>query len=122
MNSILTYILLTASKNEIMLQKDPHGFVLTITSVFVVFCALIILRYAYGFIGDLNTGKISFKKKKKGMTEEEAAAIAMALSLEKGNSVEGADQAVAAAIALALNEELEGSVHDYESYVITIKR
>lgn len=112
-----------AAKSALMLEKDPHGVVLTVTSVLVVFSALIILRYAFGFVGKLFTGQIKFpslRRKSKGMSEEEAVAVAMALSLEKGSGEP--DEAVAAAIALALHEELEGSVHDYESYVITIKR
>ena len=112
--------LLTVSKSDLMLEKDPHGWVLTFTSVLVVFVALILLRYAYDFIGKLNTGEITFARKKKVLSEEEAVAVAMALALEKGNN--NPDEEVAAAIALALREEIEGSVHDYESYVITIKR
>ena len=46
---------------------------------------------------------------------EIAAAIALALRLEGGNETE-------AAIALALDRYLNESVHDNESYVITIRR
>ena len=63
-------------------------------------------------------GKKAGKAGKAGSKAAEgeiAAAIALALRLEGGNETE-------AAIALALDRYLNESVHDNESYVITIRR
>ena len=107
-----------------MAVKDPHGAIITLVSVSVVFVALIILYFAYSFIGKLSSGKISLKQPKKEKkkaaaagvpTGEEAAAIAMALDQEMNGEVY-------AAISLALHQYLNDTVHDNESYVITIKR
>mgnify|MGYP002512397630 CR=1 FL=1 len=38
-------------KSAEMAEKDPHGAIITLVSVSVVFCALIILYFAYTFIG-----------------------------------------------------------------------
>ena len=63
--------------------------------------------------------KFSLPKKKKGTdkkpTSEEAAAIALALDRELNGEVH-------AAITLALHQYLSDTVHDMESYIITIKR
>lgn len=48
---------------------------------------------------------------------EAAAAVAMALEMERGCGDEAA-----AAVAMALEAEGYGEVHDFESFVITIKR
>ena len=124
-----SFLLLQVSENVVrksaeMAVKDPHGAIITLVSVSVVFVALIILYFAYSFIGKLSSGKISLKlpkkeEKKKAAadvpTGEEAAAIAMALDQEMNGEVY-------AAISLALHQYLNDTVHDNESYVITIKR
>lgn len=94
----------------------PSGGVLTLVSVSVVFLALAIL---WGLFNLLFQPKEKKKKAPKvsakgAPSPEEAAAIALALSRS------GSDD-VAAAIALALNSYLNDSVHDSESFVITIK-
>ena len=110
------------TKSEVMKEKDPHGWVLTLIAVMVVFTALIILSFIFGWIGDVNKkgpeGSRKLKKKalkaaKGEMTPEIAAAISMALSQESGSEVY-------AAIALALHDYLDGGVHDAESFIITI--
>ena len=72
-------------KSAEMAEKDPHGVIITLVSVSVVFCALIILYFAYTFIGKLSSGEMKLKMPKKkavpkpakgGPTPEEAAAIA----------------------------------------------
>ena len=108
------------TKSADMVQKDPHGMIITIVSISVVFAALVLLFFAYTLIGKLASGQISLKKRtseKTGKTpsEEEAAAIAMALDRELGGETY-------AAIAMALDMYLNDTVHDMESYVITIKR
>ena len=110
-------------KSAEMAEKDPHGAIITLVSVSVVFVALIILYFAYSFIGKLSSGEIKFripKKHKKAMgkgaqEDEVAAAIALALDQEMNGEVY-------AAISLALHQYLNDTVHDNESYIITIKR
>ena len=111
-------------KSAEMADKDPHGVIITLVSVSVVFAALIILYFAYTFIGYLSSGKLKLRKNKKQRlpsaksgvpTSEEAAAIAMALDRELNGETY-------AAIGLALHQYLQDTVHDNESYIITIKR
>ena len=122
-------MLLQASESVIlksaeMAERDPHGAIITIVSVSVVFCSLIILYYAYTFIGKLSSGEVKLKMPKKkaapkhikgGPTPAEAAAIALALDQEMNGEVY-------AAIGMALHQYLNDTVHDMESYVITIRR
>lgn len=124
-----SFLLLQVSENVVrksaeMAVKDPHGAIITLVSVSVVFVALIVLYFAYSFIGKLSSGKISLKLPNKAKKEaaaagvptgEEAAAIAMALDQEMNGEVY-------AAISLALHQYLNDTVHDNESYIITIKR
>ncbi len=108
------------TNSQIMKEKDPHGWVLTLISVSVVFIALTILAFIFGWIGNANKKATSQKpakpsKKNGNMTPEVAAAISMALSQEFGGEVY-------AAIAMALDDYLGGGVHDEESFVITIRQ
>ena len=123
------FMLLQASENVIqksaeMAERDPHGVIITIVSVSVVFCSLIILYYAYTFIGKILSGELKLtlpKRRRKtadksGQPEEEvAAAIALALDQELNGETY-------AAIGMALHQYLNDTVHDNESYIITIKR
>ena len=122
-------MLLQASESVIqksaeMAERDPHGVIITIVSVSVVFCSLIILYYAYTFIGKILSGELKLtlpKRRRKtadnsGQPEEEvAAAIALALDQELNGETY-------AAIGMALHQYLNDTVHDNESYIITIKR
>ena len=113
------------SRAEILKETDPHGFTLSIVSVTVVFCALLILLTIYTFTGKLFSGQIKIKKpaKKKvstpkggsGNEAEIAAAIAMALDAEMGGEAE-------AAIAMAMHLYLSEAIHDSEPFVITIRK
>lgn len=111
------------AKSAEMAEKDPHGAIITLVSVSVVFVALIVLYFAYTLIGKLSSGEIKFRmpEKKKGKQTkrspegEIAAAIAMALDQEVNGEVY-------AAISMALHQYLTDTVHDNESYIITIKR
>ena len=117
--------ILEESKAEKLLRTDPHGFTLTLVAVGVVFLALVVLYLCYTLVGAICTGKFRRPEGKKAGKKagkagkaaegEIAAAIALALRLEGGNETE-------AAIALALDRYLNESVHDNESYVITIRR
>lgn len=123
-------------KSAAMAEKDPHGAIITLVSVTVVFTALVILYFAYTFTGKIASGeldlvkafKILNKKRSEKIsrkdikatsenhpTEEEAAAISMALDQEFNGETY-------AAIAMALHQYMNDTVHDMESYVITIKR
>ncbi len=116
-----------AEKSADMLMKDPHGAIITLVSVTVVFVALVILYFAYTFIGKISSGQIKInlpKRKPKGTkagktedspSEEIAAAIALALDQEMNGEVY-------AAIGMAMHQYLNDTVHDMESYVITIRR
>ena len=124
-----TFMLLQVSENVVrksaeMAARDPHGVIITVVSVAVVFTALVVLYFAYTFVGKAVNGKFDWKslacrfkrKAAKGApSEEEAAAIAMALDQE----LNGETYAV---IGLALHQYLNDTVHDNESYIITIKR
>ena len=103
--------------------NDPHGIIITLVSVCVVFCSLIILYFAYSLIGKIISGEIGMPKRKamasssskKTPSEEEAAAIAMALDQELNGETY-------AALGMALHRYMNDTVHDMESYIITIKR
>ncbi len=74
-------------------ESDPHGVIITVVSVIVVFAALIVLYFAYSIIGKIANWKTGSKSDE-----------------------------IAAAISLALHEHINDSTHDKESYVITIRR
>lgn len=100
-----------AEKSAHMAEVDPHGVVLTVVSVSLVFLVLVILFVAYSISG-------KFFTRKKGSSSECAAAIAVALD----NYLADNDE-VAAAITVALHQYAdEDSVHDWESGIITIRR
>ena len=105
-------------------REDPFGGVLTLTSVSVVFGALIVLLIIFTITGGFFSGRFenpfkrSAKAPKAGKPDAEvAAAIAMALERE----LSGGDD-VAAAIGMALDMYMDDTVHDAESFVITIRR
>jgi len=109
------------TRAEAIKAMDPHGWILTVVSVAIVFSALMILLLIYTFSGNIFSGKIQFKlpeRKKKApakdaaLTPEVAAAIAMALDAENGGEQE-------AAIAMALHLYLSEAVHDVEPGIIT---
>ena len=126
-----------ASKSDQMAERDPHGWILTLVSVSVVFSALAILWFFFWLLFERPAKKRSLDSarddrpvistKAKGRMEkssrhstapsvesEVAAAIALALDMEQGGDVY-------AAIALALHLELGATAHDAESFVLTIR-
>ncbi len=103
------------SRAQIMKETDPHGWTLTIISVSVVFCALLILFLIYRLSGNIFTGKYKLRKKRSAADSDTAAAIALALDLWSGSDD------TAAAIALALHLYSSDGVHDIEPGIITIK-
>lgn len=110
-----------------MAEKDPHGSIITIVSIGVVFMALIILYFAYSMIGKIISGQINIssiiRKAKTSATSvarpkpTDEVAVAIAMALEKELNDENY-----AAISLAMHQYLNNTVHDVESYVITIRR
>lgn len=108
-----------------MAREDKHGFVLTLVSVSVVFAALLVLWWLFSLLGKASTKKgdkgcgcscdSKSKVKNSGkLTPEVAAAISLALDQEMNGEVY-------AAISAALHLNMEDSVHDKESFVITIR-
>ncbi len=115
-----------AAKSAEMLERDPHGAIITLVSVTVVFLALVILFFAYIFIGKLSSGQIRLTLperkpkvpvRKAGATKEAEVAAAIALALDQEMNGE-----VYAAIGMAMHQYLNDTVHDMESYIITIRR
>lgn len=111
-------------KSAEMTDKDPHGAIITLVSVSVVFIALITLYFAYTLIGKLASGSISLPKRAKSGGSKEASdkpgpeeAVAIALALDQELNGEAY-----AAIGMAVHMYLNETVHDNESYIITIKR
>lgn len=108
-------------------REDPHGFTLTLVSVSVVFCALLILWWLFAAMFQSANKKhraaLAAQSQKKApapapkgdVNGEIAAAIAMALG-------SGSEDEVAAAIGLAMEQWLSDTVHDNESFVVTIRR
>ena len=100
-------------------ENDPHGWILSIVSVSVVFLSLTLLWLIFSlFFSPKNRAKMrsmvpSFHSAKPD--EEVAAVIAAALDMDDSGEVYAA---IAAAVDLYLAEEL----HDRESYAITIRR
>ena len=107
------------AQSDAVQKSIPAGWVLTVTSVCVVFFALIILYFIYSFAGKIFSGEIKLRKpasgrKMSGMSPETAAAIAMALEKENNSEVN-------AAIVLALHRYLNETVHDSESFRLTLR-
>lgn len=113
-----------AEKAAHMAEVDPHGIIITIVSVSVVFLALLVLFFCYSLVGKFCTGAVrEWVRKVSGRKaaqpdEATAAAIAMALDMEIG----APDEETAAAIGLALDKYMNDFIHDNESYIITIRR
>ncbi len=123
----------TAEKIAQLVKEDPHGYVLTITAVLVVFTALLLLIIVFTSVGKLMQiieGKAKEKASpspekqvkvkraisKVPLNEEESLAVSMALTQE----LEQRKGEIMTAIALALHSERE-TLHDEESYCLTIK-
>ena len=123
-----------ASKAEAMKEKDPHGGILSLVAVTVVFSALAILWFLFWLFFDRPAKKAAEaknqppkpKKEKKGKkaalaevpagtpSDEIAAVIALAMDMEQG----GDDYA---AIAMAMHLYFSDAVHDNESFVLTMR-
>lgn len=108
------------SNAQKMARQDPHGWILSITSVSVVFTALAILWFLFWALFERPAKRKAAPKKAapvrkasgSAVDAETAAAIALALDMEQGGDTY-------AAIALALHLYLSDTVHDQESFVLT---
>lgn len=109
-------------------ESDPHGWTLTLISISVVFCSLVILYCIYAISGGIASGQFkeaiearrqrrSARKGSAAPDAETAAAIALALD----DALSGDDAATAAALALALYLETEGGIHDVEPGFLTFR-
>ena len=113
-----------ATKAQDMAVKDPHGFILALVAVTVVFSALAILWFLFWLFFDRPAKKakaasvISSEAKggveKSVPSDEIAAVIALAMDMEQGGDVY-------AAIALAMDLYFSDTVHDAESFVLTMR-
>ena len=113
-----------ATKAQAMAETDPHGWTLTLVSVSVVFCALAILWFLFWLFFDRPAKKKADGKARRsaaipGMAKESpsdeiAAVIALAMDMEQGGDVY-------AAIALAMDLYFNDTVHDTESFVLTMR-
>lgn len=92
-------------KSAEIAENDPHGIIITVVSVLVVFAALAILYCAYRLTGVIVNNKYVLKKT--GVIPD---------------TPEESDEDVQAAIATALHLYMDENAHDYESNIITIKR
>ena len=102
---------------QIMQEKDPHGVILTVVSVTVVFLSLALLWFLFSTLFRPKTEKAPKKKKASAAPEDEGVALAIAMALEMEL---GSDGDALAAIAMALHLETQCAAHDNESFVITI--
>jgi len=108
-----------------MAEKDPYGGILSLVAVTVVFSALAILWFLFWLFFDRPAKKaakatsvISSEAKggveKSAPSDEIAAVIALAMDMEQGGDVY-------AAIALAMDLYFSDTVHDAESFVLTMR-
>jgi hypothetical protein len=115
-----------ATKAEAMAEKDPHGGILSLVAVSVVFGALAILWFLFWLFFDRPAKKAAQAKDKPKkvpakaqvkageVSDEIAAVIALAMDMEQGGDVY-------AAIALAMDLYFNDTVHDTESFVLTMR-
>ena len=97
-----------AEKSRIMAERDPYGFIMLVTCAGVVFVALILLYIIYKYMGKFHTRKSA---------EKQAPAAQSAKKAGK----DGLTPETALAIAMALHSYFNDTVHDQESFVLTIK-
>ena len=115
-----------ATKAQAMAEKDPHGGILSLVAVSVVFTALAILWFLFWLFFDRPAKKKAAAKDKPAkaaakakvkageVSDEIAAVIGLALDMEQGGDVY-------AAIALAMDLYFSDTVHDTESFILTMR-
>lgn len=117
-----------ATKAQAMAEKDPHGFILSLVAVLVVFSALAILWLLFWIFFDRPAKKKAMAASahrgkgapvipgaaKESPSDEVAAVIALAMDLQQ-------DGDAYAAIVLAMDLYFSDSVHDNEPFILTMK-
>lgn len=106
-----------ANMTTFLSSTIPGGFTLTFISVSVVFCALLLLFCIYSLAGYVLSGRmartIEVTRQRRRMRRESPVRPREVLNTDNSE--------IAAVIAVALQKYLDETVHDRESYVITIK-
>ena len=105
------YTLDKNEKVERFKQQDKFGASMTITSMLVVFCALLVLYIVFKIVGKSST-RISEKRRGKSTTVETTAGKP---------DPQGIPGEVLSAIFMALHEE-QNDVHDFEHTILTINK
>lgn len=110
-------ILALSARERMLMQHDPHGFILAATCILFVFAVLLILYCIYGLSGEY------FMYRTRRQARREAAANATAEAEAGAVQADAPDEAgIAVAIAVALEMQRRGDgEHDTESGVITIR-
>ena len=104
-----------ATKAEAMKEKDPHGWILSLVAVSVVFSALAILWFLFWLFFDRPAKRAAAAKNQPAKPKKgKKAVIALAMDMEQG----GDDYA---AIAMAMHLYFNDAVHDTESFVLTMR-
>jgi len=114
-------LMTSESKADRLAHTDPHGIAMALSAMLVVFTVLLIIFFVlviFGYYSNKEKKQNTENKPKvvvgKTPTNEELAAIAMALN----HSLIGCSDEEIAAVAIALHLHLN-SQHDYESEVLT---
>ncbi|MDR2886214.1 MAG: OadG family protein [Rikenellaceae bacterium] len=100
-------------QHERFRQMDPHGYVMAISAMAVVFSALALLYILFKWLGKLNTAV--------ARRRSENAKNAELLARSTKTPTAFAGEAEIAAIAMALHE-FKNELHDKQSTVLTINR
>ena len=103
------------SRAEIFRQADPVGVVLTITSIFVVAVALVLLFFVFKYMGNFHIKNANKKAAMSSHTENNAVQV----NGKKKDAVLTNEELTAIAIALYKYSE---NMHDIEDMVLTINR
>ena len=98
------------TKSQVMAREDPYGWIITVTAMLVVFCALIILCFIFKFTGHLAVNKLNRKS-----TAATAGSGGEAVNVKETSG----ETYAAIAVALHLFHE-ESEAHDNESLTITM--
>lgn len=121
---INNYIEVSETKTARWKRDDPHGIVVTILSMGIVFSCLALLYVVFRLLGIVITRKRK-QEKAAGIDSTRTrrnpnAATTTAPAAVSQPAEETVPDVVMAIVALAIQQHLEDSVHDQESGIITI--
>ena len=104
-------------------ERDPHGGIMAVTAMSVVFSALIILYFLFRLVAARN---IKMEEAKKQASAAAAAPVEAKQNVNvtvNADPQEYTDEEIAAAIVMAIHLESENEqVHDVESNILTFKQ